>query len=109
MSALISVRSPKLWSARSPALYDVVAEVGTAAAKNIDAINITHGFRSLVFSGADGVPSCALNGRAFKWRGFCDHDNFAIVGSAVPDRIKLYRAQMGRAVGANSRRTTSGT
>ena len=35
-----------------------------------------------------------------------DHDNFAVVGMAVPDRIKLFRAQMGRAVGANSRRTS---
>ena len=34
------------------------------------------------------------------------HDNFAVVGMAVPDRIKLFRAQMGRAVGGNSRRTS---
>ena len=95
-SATITVASPKLWSARSPALYTLAAEVHTGGdpASAADAVSVTHGFRSLVFSGADGEPSCALNRRPFKWRGFCDHANFAVVGGAVPDRIKLFRAMM---------------
>lgn len=106
-SAVITVASPSIWSARSPDLYTVIAEVTAAkGAQIIDSVNVTHGFRTLVFSGADDTPSCALNGDAFKWRGFCDHDNFAVVGMAVPDRIKLFRAQMSRAVGGNSRRTS---
>ena len=72
-SATITVHSPKLWSARDPALYDVSAELsadGGGSGSPIDAVNITHGFRTLEFSGADGKPSCALNGQPFKWRGF---------------------------------------
>ena len=109
-SAVISVSNPKLWSSRRPELYVVMAKVvGAAGAadrgqQTLDSVNITHGFRTLVFNG--GTPSCALNGDAFKWRGFCDHDNFAVVGAALPDRIKLFRAQMSRAVGGNSRRTS---
>ena len=107
-SASIVVASPRLWSARSPTLYTVAAQVRTGGDPQsaVDEVNVTHGFRTLVFSGADGAPSCTLNGRPFKWRGFCDHDNFAVVGMAVPDRIKLFRAQMSRAVGGNARRTS---
>ena len=36
----------------------------------------------------------------------CDHNNFAVVGMAVPDRINLFRAQASRAVGGNGRRTS---
>ena len=39
-------------------------------------------------------------------RGFCDHNSFAIVGMAVPERINLFRAQASRAVGGNGRRTS---
>ena len=107
-SASIVVASPRLWSVRSPTLYTVAAQVRTGGDPQsaVDEVNVTHGFRTLVFSGADGAPSCTLNGRPFKWRGFCDHDNFAVVGMAVPDRIKLFRAQMSRAVGGNARRTS---
>jgi hypothetical protein len=106
-TASISVSSPKLWNARTPQLYTVMAELSADnGGPAIDAVNVTHGFRTLVFSGADDKHSCELNGDAFKWRGFCDHDNFAVTGMAVPDRIKLFRAQMSRAIGGNSRRTS---
>jgi len=114
-SGTISVASPLLWTLRTPELYTVIAQLwqaeveaeSGAVANLVDAVNTTHGFREIVFSGAGGtLPSCALNGRPFKWRGFCDHDNYAVVGMGVPDRIKLYRAQMSRAVGGNSRRTS---
>ena len=47
-----------------------------------------------------------LNEDHFKVRGFCDHNNFGVVGMAVPSRINLYRAQASRAVGGNGRRTS---
>lgn len=47
-----------------------------------------------------------LNKVHFKVRGFCDHNNFAVVGMAVPERINLFRAQASRAVGGNGRRTS---
>ena len=39
-------------------------------------------------------------------RGFCDHNDFAVVGMAVPARINLFRAMALRAVGGNGRRTS---
>ena len=45
-----------------------------------------------------------LNEEHYKVRGFCDHNQFAVVGMGVPARIKLFRAQALRAVGGNGRR-----
>ena len=66
-SAVISVSNPKLWSSRHPDLYVVMAEVfgapGTLVREQnspLDSVNVTHGFRTLVFSGADGTPSSVL-------------------------------------------------
>jgi beta-galactosidase/beta-glucuronidase len=47
-----------------------------------------------------------ISSEHFKIRGFCDHNNFAVVGMAVPDRINLFRAQASRGVGGNGRRTS---
>ncbi len=43
-----------------------------------------------------------LNNLPFIWRGFNNHNSFAGVGMAIPDRVNLFRAQSARAVGANA-------
>ena len=63
----------------------------------------THGFRETRWDADDGF---FLNKEHFKIRGFCDHNNFAVVGMAVPKRVNLFRAQASRAVGGNGRRTS---
>ena len=69
----------------------------------MDVVSETHGFRHLRYDANDGF---FLNKEHFKVRGFCDHNNFAVVGMAVPDRVNLFRAQASRAVGGNGRRTS---
>lgn len=113
--AILSVQNPKLWSASTPTLYTLRAEVAAApndsqcdtarfdSARVIDELNETHGFRSLAYDADEGF---FLNGEHFKVRGFCDHNTFAVVGMAVPDRINLFRAQASRAIGGNGRRTS---
>ena len=97
-------RPVQLWTIRQPALYTLRAEVmlggGAAAA---DAVDTTVGFRSLAFDANAGM---SMNGEKVKVRGFCDHNNFASTGMAVPDRVKLFRAQASRSVGGNGRRTS---
>lgn len=110
----VTVASPKLWSAASPALYTVAAAVHTAPAAAdelsscadgplTDTLAVPHGFRSLHYDADNGF---FLNREHFKVRGFCDHNTFAVVGMAVPARINLFRAQASRAVGGNGRRTS---
>lgn len=108
----VPVASPKLWSSASPSLYSVLATVrtakdgtahGCASSAAVDALSVEHGFRSLRYDADDGF---FLNREHFKVRGFCDHNTFAVVGMAVPERVNLYRAQASRAIGGNGRRTS---
>mmetsp|Transcript_65383 Transcript_65383/g.120535 ORF Transcript_65383/g.120535 Transcript_65383/m.120535 type:complete len:905 (-) Transcript_65383:261-2975(-) len=103
--ATLKVQSPKLWTASAPFLYRVTASIheGACSASSIDAVQATHGFRSLRYDANEGF---FLNNNHFKVRGFCDHSTFAVVGMAVPERINLFRAQASRAVGGNGRRTS---
>ena len=107
----VSVGTPQLWSAASPALYTVHAAIhrvtdasdSCASGPLADSVGVPHGFRSLHYDADTGF---FLNREHFKVRGFCDHNTFAIVGMAVPDRVNLFRAQASRAIGGNGRRTS---
>ena len=102
--AHITVVSPELWSSSKPALYTVTATVAIGSAgTSTDVMSTSHGFRRLRYDANDGF---FLNEQHFKVRGFCDHNNFAVVGMAVPERVNLFRAQASRAVGGNGRRTS---
>merc|ERR1712151_1370058 len=87
----LTVTSPKLWSAASPNLYtvtvSVLGESCSPALPPLDHVEAPHGFRSLRY---DANAGFFLNNDHFKVRGFCDHNNFAVVGMAVPDRINLF-------------------
>jgi hypothetical protein len=104
-SALLKVASPNIWSAAEPFLYTVGASIfrGNCSGNPIDVVEVSHGFRSLRYDPNDGF---FLNKKHFKVRGFCDHNTFAVVGMAVPERISLFRAQASRAIGGNGRRTS---
>ena len=78
VSTSIDLLHPLLWTLQAPAMYTITAVVET----NKDIISVTHGIREVKFQGSSQGPSCTLNGQAFKWRGFCDHNNFAVVGMA---------------------------
>ena len=103
--ASLEVKTPLLWSSSSPNLYTINATVhdGSCSSPAIDNVQEMHGFRELRWDANDGF---FLNKQHFKIRGFCDHNNFAVVGMAVPKRVNLFRAQASRAVGGNGRRTS---
>ncbi|XP_062504714.1 beta-galactosidase BoGH2A-like [Corticium candelabrum] len=88
----------ELWSPARPFLYTLQTEV-MVGSQVMDAVNTTVGFRSTHWDADTGFY---VNNMPFKWRGFCDHNDFTGVGVAVPDRINLFRAQTLRAVGGNS-------
>ena len=92
----------RLWQIQAPNLYTVQAEVLVDGVV-VDALNTSTGFRSLRYDANSGM---FLNGQHTKVRGFCDHNDFGSFGMAVPDRIKLFRAQASRSVGGNGRRTS---
>ena len=77
VSTFVELQNPVLWTLQAPAMYTITATVES----NKDTMTVTHGIREVKFQGSKG-PSCTVNGRVFKWRGFCDHNNFAVVGMA---------------------------
>ena len=106
----MSIAKPKLWSSATPNLYTLSATIHKPGGPScdtsspiVDVVNVTHGIRSLRYDADTGF---FLNREHFKVRGFCDHNTFAIVGMAVPERINLFRAQASRAIGGNGRRTS---
>eukprot|EP00040_Diaphanoeca_grandis_P001426 m.18499 g.18499 ORF g.18499 m.18499 type:complete len:1036 (+) comp12050_c0_seq1:272-3379(+) len=101
--ATISVETVELWSARRPYLYTLTSNVMQCGGDVVDSVVVKTGFRSLRYDANEGF---FLNEQHFKVRGFCDHNNLAVVGMAVPDRLKLFRAQASRSIGGNGRRTS---
>jgi hypothetical protein len=101
----LEVKTPLVWSSSSPNLYSINATVheGSCTSAAVDDVQVKHGFRETRWDPNDGF---FLNKQHFKIRGFCDHNNFAVVGMAVPKRVNLFRAQASRAVGGNGRRTS---
>ena len=100
--ANVSLDSPELWSVARPYLYVLAFSLHDPKDVELDSVNVTLGLKVAMFDASSGLR---LNGQAVKLRGFCDHDNWGGVGSAVADRINLFRAQGLRAVGANAWRT----
>ena len=47
-----------------------------------------------------------LNEQLVKLRGACEHESFAGVGAAIPDRVDLYRLQQLRGAGLQALRTS---
>ena len=88
----------KLWTSLTPHLYDVTANIYDCTNRNpnvphklLDSVKTYHGFRTIHFTSNHGF---FLNKAQYKIRGFCDHDNFGIVGMAVPERINLFRVSI---------------
>ena len=74
---------------RSAALYIVTSEVRYQSAV-IDTVRTTIGIRGVVH---DPVQGLLLNDRPVKVKGMCNHQDFAGVGTAVPDRLQTFRVQ----------------
>ncbi len=101
----MQLKDPTLWNPSNPFLYTVTVHVEDCEHTGviIDNYSVVHGIRTIHYTANHGF---FLNQQHFKVRGFCDHNNFAVVGMAVPDRINLFRAQALRSIGGNARRTS---
>ena len=98
-SAKMVLKNVSLWTTRHPYLYRVSMVIFDSNGTVLDEVNTTTGVRMVEW---DSYRGFYLNREQFVWRGFCNHNSFAGVGVAVPDRINLFRAQALRAVGGNS-------
>lgn len=92
------LENPKIWSPETPNLYEVRASVLVDGAE-VDYLVETTGFRTIELKSDTGFW---LNGENLKLKGFCNHQDHAGIGVAVPYGIKEYRMKKLKELGANA-------
>ncbi len=97
LSALLTLTSAQAWSVGRPYLYTLSVVLSPGGHTR----NATIGLRSVRWDADLGV---FVNEQRIRFRAYCDHESFAAVGMAVPDRINLFRFQAMRGMGGNGRR-----
>jgi len=100
VNAGITVSDPKLWSIETPYLYHlqtIVEEDGKA----IDNYQTNFGIRTIRF---DANAGFFLNGKHVEIKGTNNHQDFAGVGTAMPDALQDFRIRTLKSLGSNAYR-----
>lgn len=94
----MQVRSPRLWSPDSPTLYNLLVRVRDESGRVIDGYRRRIGIRSLEFKGKEGFW---LNGKPYgePLIGANRHQDFAVLGNAVPNSLHWRDAKKLREAG----------
>jgi beta-galactosidase len=93
---VLTIQSPQRWDLDHPALYRAVVRAGA------DEETVSFGVRDVKFDAATGFW---LNGRNFKIKGVCLHEDGGAVGTAIPLRIWERRLERLKQIGVNAIRT----
>lgn len=93
------IQKPLLWSPETPNLYKVLTEI-VENGKVIDTYETTFGVRTFEIN-KDGV---FLNGKLCPIEGTCNHQDFAGIGVALPDKINWYKLKLLKEMGSNAYR-----
>ncbi|HTS68058.1 MAG TPA: glycoside hydrolase family 2 TIM barrel-domain containing protein, partial [Terriglobia bacterium] len=96
----MEVANPLLWSLEQPNLYQAVSVVETPG-RSKDEYRTTFGIRTIRFDPDQGF---FLNDKSVKIQGTCNHQDFAGVGVALPDRLHYYRVEKLKEMGGNGYR-----
>ncbi len=94
----MDVISPQIWDIDRPFLYTAVTSVRYEG-ETKDYLKTSFGFRTIRMDADTGFW---LNETNIKLKGFCNHQDHAGVGVAVPYAIKEYRMQLIKGTGANA-------
>eukprot|EP01052_Picozoa_sp_SAG31_P041602 SAG31_NODE_6352_length_2049_cov_1.707692_2_plen_186_part_00 len=105
-STTAQLKAASLWeqpfdNSPTAALYILVAKLidNSDESTALDEMNTTFGIRKLTFDANKGF---LLNDQRVKVKGMCNHQDFAGVGTAVPDRIEDFRIAKLQSFGANA-------
>lgn len=105
-AAPVAIANMSLWHLveppLKPSLYRVVAALSVGGNAGVDVYDATIGARSARFDAANGF---FLNGVPTKILGTANHQDFAAVGAAVPDRLQWHRVAKLKEMGVNGWRT----
>ena len=98
----IHLKSPKLWSVKSPYLYTLKTKV-IENSKVIDQNETKVGIRSIKFDADKGF---SLNGESMKLKGVCLHHDAGVLGAAVYKSVWRKRLMQLKSLGCNAIRTS---
>lgn len=93
------IKNPLLWSPETPNLYKVFTEVVENSIV-VDTYETTFGVRTVEVN-KNGV---FLNGKLYPVKGTCNHQDFAGIGVALPDKVNWYKLKLLKEVGSNAYR-----
>ncbi|MDO4562304.1 MAG: beta-galactosidase GalA [Clostridia bacterium] len=93
----LRVPKPMLWDIDSPCLY-----IAKSTIKGHDTYETAFGIRKIEFT----KEGFFLNGRHVLIKGTCNHQDFAGVGSALPDSINEYKIKKLLEMGSNAYRSS---
>jgi len=96
--SVATVAAPELWSCETPNMYRLVTTLKSGVAV-VDSTETPFGIRTLAFDANKGF---FLNGKPVKIKGFCDHQQHAGVGVAVPDALWNWRIKKLKEMGGNA-------
>ena len=94
-----AIQKPLLWSPETPNLYKILTEVSENGVV-VDNYETTFGVRTIEIN-RNGV---FLNGKLYPVKGTCNHQDFAGIGVALPDKINEYKLKLLKEVGCNAYR-----
>lgn len=95
----LEINNPKLWSPETPVLYKLLTEI-ISNKKIVDTCETTFGVRTVEIN-RNGV---FLNGKLYPVKGTCNHQDFAGIGVALPDKVNWYKLKLLKEVGSNAYR-----
>lgn len=93
------IKNPSLWSPESPNLYKVLTTVSEGD-RVVDNYETVFGARTIEIN----TKGVFLNGKQYPVKGTCNHQDFAGIGVALPDKINWYKLKLLKEVGSNAYR-----
>jgi beta-galactosidase len=94
-----TIPNPLLWSPETPNLYKILTEV-IENWNVVDTYETALGVRTIEVN-RNGF---FLNGRLYPVKGTCNHQDFAGIGVALPDKINEYKIKLLKEMGSNGYR-----
>jgi beta-galactosidase len=94
-----SIQKPLLWSPETPNLYKVLTEVSENG-NIVDTYETTFGVRTIEIN-RNGF---FLNGKLYPVKGTANHQDFAGIGVALPEKINEYKIKLLKEMGSNGYR-----
>ncbi len=98
----LSIAHPALWSADTPALYELETRV-IKNGREVDRYRTRFGIREVKFDPAHGL---FVNGISTKMKGVCLHEDAGALGSAIPVEVWERRLRLLKEAGCNAIRTS---